>query len=249
MFQFFIEINEKIILILFLYGILMGFLRKQFMQRILYHGKNKFLVNALNLVGTPVHEFGHFFFALLFGMQVTEVCFYRTLKQATDGRLGYVSVRQRSGGIIRMILNAIGSFFVGIGPLLMGPFVMILCYKIMPFHIQTFILSMKKPYQIFDTLKIFDAKDWILLVLFLYLLIGISMNLELSNADLKMAWKGFLFIEVLIFISSMIIFYTKITVSMILLNEISSYLFLIAAIGIAGAFIGVIFSLCFSKTN
>lgn len=249
MWNFFIDINLRIILVLFVYGLSMGVLRKKFLQKMLSRGKNQVLVNLLNFVGTPVHELGHFVFALLFGMQIQEVCFYRTLKQAKDKRLGYVTVRQKNGGIIRYLWNTLGAFFVGIGPLLIGPLVIISLFYLMPKPIQTVMYSLKSPSRMYAAFFTFEAKDWFFFLIFLYVLIGISVNLELSRADLFMAWKGFLFLEGFFMICSICFFNLNIKIPTVMLQSISYDLLLIAGIGILGAFIGVILSFVLDIKN
>jgi len=240
--DFWILVNEKIVLLLLVYGIVMGLIRRAFYRRLFYKSRSGFLLNALNFVGTPVHETGHFLFALLFGMQVTEVCFFKTLRQAKDGKLGYVNVRMKNGGFLRMFFNMIGSFFVGIGPLLIGPAVIIGAYNLLPDTIHSVTKSFHQPQALPGILQNFQFTDWILSALFLYLLIGISMNLELSHADLNMAWKGFFVIEILLVLLSAFLFYSNIPYIEIV-NLLFSFLFTVSCVGVAGAVIGLLLSL------
>lgn len=208
MLQIFIEINIKVFLVLFLYGFLMGKIRQLVVGRMMTRSSRGILVNLLNLVGTPVHEIGHLLFGLLFGYRITEVCFYKTIRQAarTDRTLGYVKMTHRKGGFFRELWMDIGGFFVGIGPLLSGPAVIFMLYQILPETMQTVIQNVFKGQgwqNLQHSLTALQGFELFGMFLYLFVVLGIVLNMELSAADLKMAGKGFLVLEGITLIVSM----------------------------------------------
>ena len=96
-----------------------------------------------------------------------------------------------------------GQFFIGIGPLLFGPFVIYIISLFLPENVRTLPLSFQQDWTIFfKALQQLQASDIIFLFIFLYIIIGISLNMELSRQDLHLACKGLLFLEIFFLILS-----------------------------------------------
>lgn len=92
---------------------------------------NKGFVYGFKWLGTPVHEFGHAFFAFVFGHRITEIKWFDP--QATDGSYGYVNHSHQPGNIYQEV----GKFFIGIGPILMCSMLLyLLTYLLFSFNIQ-----------------------------------------------------------------------------------------------------------------
>lgn len=164
------------------------------------------------LIGTPVHELGHWVGCKLFGFQVTDVALFRPIAGQYDGVLGYVSYRYPVDGL----WSKLGCFVTGIAPLIFGGVVILLVLRFLTPEVYRCISeridqSKKKnsgsaglPGQLWGAFSGF----WIGLtrlrkggivrgILCLYILTSISMHMSLSQADLTGASTGFLLILVL----------------------------------------------------
>lgn len=81
-------------------------------------------------IGTPVHEFGHWIFCIIFMHKVKEVHFFKP--DPKNGTLGYVSHSFNK----KSVYQRVGNFFIGIGPMLAGGGVlMALAYFMLPSHV------------------------------------------------------------------------------------------------------------------
>lgn len=158
-------------------------------------------------IGTPIHEFGHWLFCIIFRHKVKEVRFFQPDK--ASGTLGYVSHSFDS----KSIYQRIGNFFIGIGPILVGSMVIgMLAYFMLPNqqrivnHFNDFILSwpIEVSYgwkvalsSVLDNLWIifrmfFLRADYSSLSfwIFVYVSFAISSHMMLSISDLKTSGYG-----------------------------------------------------------
>jgi len=158
-------------------------------------------------IGTPVHEFGHAIFCVLFGHRINEIKFYTP--NSHDGSLGLVNHSYNP----KSYYQRIGNFFIGIGPVLIGSFTIYgLIYLLLPNsgYISQLIANNEfKGAGIFDVMK--SAGEFIQFGLqlignvftrsnmstftfypFVYLSFCISSHMQLSFPDLKSMWSGFL---------------------------------------------------------
>ncbi len=244
MLQIFIELNLRILLVLLILGFTTGFLRRYTLRNLISKRHGIVLLDFFNLVGIPVHEFGHLIFGLLFGYRVSEACFYRTIKKSREhnGTLGYVIMNHKKDNPFQILFYELGQFFIGIGPLIFGPALILLLYHFLPVSIKSVFYSI-----VFDRgsvisyLQELSRTDILFVVIFIYIAIGISLNLELSGADLKLAWKGAIFLELLFLLISFICYSFSFEISDILI-QISGYLILISSIGIAGSLLSSLLS-------
>lgn len=120
------------------------------------------------------------------------------------------------------ILNIIGTFFVGIGPLILGSIVILLFSKLL---LPDFWNGINGGMQITDLFKDFfswsnitNYKFWILIII--SMLIGFHM--DLSKSDISNAKIGFISIILLNLLIAIIIFLFKIDISAIY-NYIITY--------------------------
>ena len=71
-------------------------------------------------LGTIVHELGHAIFAILFGHKIVAIQLFAP--DPNTGTLGYVSHSYNKNNVYQ----SIGNFFIGIGPIILGPLVIYL---------------------------------------------------------------------------------------------------------------------------
>ena len=67
MFDYFVQLNIKILFVLMAFGFLMGLARQSAWKNFSRSSRGFLLLDIMNLIGTPVHELSHLVFALLFG--------------------------------------------------------------------------------------------------------------------------------------------------------------------------------------
>ena len=158
-------------------------------------------------IGTVIHELGHAMFALLFGHTITEVQFFRPERET--GTLGYVRHQYNRTNLY----HRIGNFFIGIGPILLGSFVIYLSSK---YLVGANVFSPIEAVSVSDSTFVsfgtffgflgqvfinaisvfkilFQADNWTKwqFYLFLYIVFAVGSNVELSPRDLDGAWDGF----------------------------------------------------------
>ncbi len=201
--------------IFFIFGLILyllaRFTRVVFVKSIGY----KFDIFFTGWLGTPVHELGHALFCIPFGHQVTDIKLYTPSSE--DGTLGYVNHSYNS----KNIWHRIGNFFIGMGPILFGSFVLYLLIRfLLPDNQgllqliqsqasdltswQGFINIFKQLYQVgihfpaelFSSENIHSWQFWV----FLYVSLSVASHMELSPPDLKGVWVGLLAIVILLFV-------------------------------------------------
>lgn len=153
---------------------------------------------ATGLVGTPIHELGHFLLAKLFGFHVTDVALFRPIAGKADGVLGYVSYTYDQGSLWQQL----GCFFVGIAPMVLGVLAILLILRLLTpeaFHGAT--LRMDRGIGTGARLRgaftgfwsgVGKLRGWGIArgSLCLYLVFSISTHMTLSMADLRGAATG-----------------------------------------------------------
>lgn len=210
MLYFFISLNLKFLLVLIIFGFIMGKARQIALDNFTKKTYGCVVIDFFNLVGTPVHETGHLLFALLFGYHIDKVCFFRRLKKArsSGGTLGYVKMHHNGNSWFQKLMRDFGQFFIGIGPLLFGPAVIFLISFFLPDNLKTLPSAFRGGAESFvKTLHQLTSTDIIVLFVFLYIIIGITLNMELSRQDLQMAYKGLFLLEILFLILSAFAFF------------------------------------------
>lgn len=175
------------------------------------------LIIATSIVGTPIHELSHALACIIFGHKIEEM---RLLQPPSeDGTLGYVSHSYNS----RNLYHRIGNFFIGIAPILGGSGVLILLTRWMVPGISAdisqiladvhlsgdfFSLSTLGTYitvcwemilAIFNPAYFSDGWWWAFIVLALM----IASHMELSFADIKGGFGGFIALAVLLLVADL----------------------------------------------
>jgi hypothetical protein len=170
-------------------------------------------------IGTPVHEFGHAFFCLLFGHKITEIKLFSP--DTKDGSLGHVNHSYQKDSFYQRI----GNFFIGTGPIFFGSFILyVLIWFCLPNRTEISNLVTTNDFKgtgIFEfvksageffsfgtklTGKVFIWSNWSVFSfwLFIYLSFCISSHMQLSWSDLKSMWSGFLIILIIFLFANII---------------------------------------------
>ena len=105
MFDYFVQLNIKILFVLVAFGFLMGLARQSAWKNFSRSSRGFLLLDILNLIGTPVHELSHLVFALLFGYRIDKVCLYRRVRTAKKhgGTLGFVKMHYEGSGLFHSL--------------------------------------------------------------------------------------------------------------------------------------------------
>lgn len=191
-------------------GLLLGFLENQSnrnFQRSL--GRNAIMVTGV--IGTPIHELSHALTALIFGHKITDIKLFQRPDQ--DGVMGYVNHSYNP----KNIYHQVGNFFIGIAPIFGGLLViMVLMGLLIPQVLESFMAVVSQGMAV-ETLSIASFTGvftaylelvklifaWenfqnVTFYLFLFLAICISSHISLSPADIKGAFKGLIFIFIIL---------------------------------------------------
>jgi hypothetical protein len=164
-------------------------------------------------LGTSIHELGHVVFLLLFRHRIVELKLFAP--DAKSGTLGYVRSRYDP----RNLYQRIGIFFVGIGPILFGSFVIYLLYWWLVGSQQHVVLSLENTgaslsatlsafgQQLFEIVKTILASlfrfenltDW-RFYLFAYITFAIGTSISLSSSDIEGAITGFVTLTIALFV-------------------------------------------------
>ena len=232
MITYFMQLNVKLLFVLILFGFIMGQTRHAAIQNFSNKNRSYLILDFFNLVGTPVHEIGHLLFGLIFGYKIDQICLYRTTKKAlrSGGTLGFVKMHHENRSFLQKLQGDFGQFFISIGPLLFGPCLIYIISLFLPENVRTLPLSFQQNWTI------------IFLFIFLYIIMGISLNMELSRQDLHLACKGLLFLEVFFLILSglSVLFHWNLQYGIDILFR---WNLLISSIGIISALIANLISL------
>ena len=197
-------------------GIILGYIKQLSCTLLAKAGKYK--VNGISsFIGTPIHEFGHYIMAKLFGFKVYNAKFFPTkVKDNGDGTvtLGYVSW----GAKKRRITNSIGMLLVGIGPFISGTLVIVLLtYLLEPKVIITVkegVKSLSMEAGFFEyffsisniLVKALISQDIIDIKFLIYIILisMIAVHMTLSPPDVKTSGIGLIQVTIIIALISLI---------------------------------------------
>ena len=202
-----------------IFGIIMGIINRKNLS-IGYRSLGKVFEKIYDfscLIGTPIHEAGHYLMCKLFFIKVDDVKLYIPKKKRIGNRLGYVTMSPKSN-----LINIIGIFFVGIGPLILGSIVILLFSRLL---LPDFWYGISKNTTIIELIKDFfsiknllNYKFWILIII--SMLIGFHM--DLSKSDISNAKIGFISIIIINLFVSFIIINFNVDISVVY-NYIVTY--------------------------
>ncbi len=168
-------------------------------------------------LGTSIHELGHAIFAIIFAHKISEI---KLFTPGSGKSLGHVKHSYTKGNPYQTL----GNFFIGLGPILLGTFLLLVVTWLL-FGIDIF--SLAERYEVVFSIELFKSFNailnaivnigsgvwhyfdliltgpkttWWKLVLFFYLFYAIGSSITLSSADMKGAFKGFLYFVIVLFI-------------------------------------------------
>lgn len=175
-----------------------------------FWGRNLFLFGFC-LLGTPIHELSHAFFALVFGHKITEIVLFEPNKDGSS--LGHVNHSYNKNSIY----NKTGNFFIGIGPVVTSGIVLFFATLLLFNHNMMQQLPHKLTAEIFTNLSILKqdtvvikngffsfcnvvffqkSTNWWKIVLFTYILYSIGSSMTLSSSDIASSVSGFVWVIV-----------------------------------------------------
>lgn len=202
--------------ILFAFGLLLFFLARSTRRVYMKSVGSTLDIIITGWIGTPVHEIGHALFCLVFFHKIQKIKLFDPNPQ--DGSIGYVihSFNRKS------IWQRIGNFFIGVGPIIFGSFVLYAAmYYLVP-NIKEIFSEIEKHGATISSMglnnwqvaykSLVDAglitlralsnpanfSEW-QFWLFLYLSMSIASHMELSPPDIKGALLGFLNLVIFVF--------------------------------------------------
>lgn len=202
-----------------IFGILLYFISRSTRNAFSNSNLSKLDMYLTGWIGTPVHEFGHAFFCVLFGHRITEMKLFSP--NSLDGTLGYVYHSYNPDSYYQRV----GNFFIGTGPIFFGSFILYaLIWLCLPNYNEIANLISTNEFKgagIFEFTKsagavfsfgiklsgsVFDLSNWSVLTfwLFAYLSFCISSHMQLSLPDLRSMWSGFLSILVIFLLSNIV---------------------------------------------
>jgi len=156
-------------------------------------------------LGTPVHEYGHAFFALLFRHKITDIVLFSP--NPNTGELGHVNHSYQP----RNFYQNSGNFFIGLAPLIFGPLLLVfLLIVLVPqgreifnqltvsqISFATIFAGIKKSLELlFSYSNLSSWRFWV----FLYVSFCIASHLAPSRDDRRGAWHGGLTIIIALFL-------------------------------------------------
>lgn len=176
------------------------------------------------VIGTPVHELGHYFFCKIFRHRVQAVSLYKPNQRT--GNLGSVNHSYNP----RSIYQKIGNFFIGAAPLIWGSLALVLLIKFLlpngqPVVSEIHNLSITNPAAflgelkniitlIFSPANLHSVQFWI----WLYVSFAIAAHLAPSWEDQKTMWRGLLWILLILIMVNSLAFAVNYNVTPIFLK-------------------------------
>ena len=177
----------------------------------------KIYLYVFGWLGTSVHELGHAIFAIIFAHKISEI---KLFTPNSGKSLGQVKHSYTKGNPYQTI----GNFFIGIGPVLIGAFLLFV-FTWYLFGLNIFNVAEKNSVIInFELFKSFNAlknavvniglgvwecfiyiltgpkTNWWKLLLFFYFFYAVGSSISLSPSDIKGAFRGFIYFVILLFL-------------------------------------------------
>lgn len=225
--SFFINFNLYIILPIIIFGLIFHYFSMKSSENLISISWWTYLIFAW--IGTPIHELSHLIMCLIFRFQVHEIKLFRPIKGKKDGILGYVSYSYNK----KSIYQKIGNFFVGIAPMIGGSIIIYLLFIVLlnPLYISLKTLEIVNFNSIFE-LILNTNYNIFYLILFILLTISITVHMSISSSDLKNALYGVFWMELILLITSITLFFININIINYLkiFNIIILFIFLIGLI-------------------
>lgn len=208
-----------------------------------YYIYNTFGFNGIlftGMVGTIVHEFSHIIFCLIFRHKITEFNLIRPFKSRYDGVMGYVNHKCNTNSKYQMI----GNFFIGIAPVIVGISALIIFmsillpdkydnilevfYRNMEYmnHINrfedSFNIYVSIVIAIIANLNPFTQNNYVLYIMYIYIMYSITTHMDLSKEDLTNSKSGLLSFFILLYIINLIFMFLGMKYQIILFRILIS---------------------------
>jgi len=184
--------------------------------------------------GTPIHEWGHVFFAKIFRHKIHKIALFKPNRET--GGLGYTEHSYNP----RSFYQAAGNFFVGAAPMIWGSLILfIMLYFLLPNGKEVFTALSQTDGTVTGTLE--SIKNSLLLLfttanlktwtfwLFLYLSFCLASHVAPSRLDRKQMWQGFFMIIIVLVVINIIALAMKIDITQYIL-KLNQYLGSLATI-------------------
>ena len=196
------------IVLIYVVGYVISLINKSFYK---LTGGGVALCYATGFIGTPIHELAHASMCLVFFHKIVEMKLFQIDKES--GVLGYVSHNYNRKNIYQVI----GNYFIGVAPIFVGAFVLLLVLKLLlpdaftlsKDYIAGFISAQGANIgenivsDLFDVVwgvisAIFTAEfSWKMIVFFIFSLC-IALHMSLSGADIKGSLGALPFLIILV---------------------------------------------------
>ena len=177
------------------------------------------LIIATSIVGTPIHELSHALGCVIFGHRIDDMKLFQP--PSADGTLGYVSHSYNP----KNLYHKIGNFFIGIAPILGGSAVILLMTRFMVPEVNADIarilggVHISGEFLSFSTLSTYVGVAWEMILAifdpknfsngwwwaFIILAVMIASHMELSLADIKGGFGGFVALAVLLLLVDIVL--------------------------------------------
>jgi hypothetical protein len=211
--------------IFFVFGIILSILQKKthqiYMQTIGWKG-----ILWTAWIGTPIHEFGHAFFAKLFRHKIVEISVFKPNEET--GELGHVEHTFKKFSLYQRI----GNFFIGSAPMIFGSiFLVLMLYFLLPNGKEIFQPLQNNTSSIFIIFTSVAKTLWNLFSienitawnfwLFLYMSFAIASHIAPSKKDRQGMWGGLFWLILILIIINAIALYleTDITKYILAINQ------------------------------
>ncbi len=198
--------------VIVLFGFIIAICRRGFVS--IAGGVGYKLIIATSIIGTPIHELSHALGCVIFGHKIEDMKLFQP--PSPDGTLGYVSHSYNP----KNLYQKIGNFFIGIAPILGGSAVLLLLTRFMVPDISADVsrilsgVHLSGEFFSISTLGTYLGVCWELILAifnpahfsdgwwwaFIILAVMIASHMELSLADIKGGFGGFVALAVLLLI-------------------------------------------------
>lgn len=233
----------NILFLILCFGLIMDLLERLTLS----YGASIFGKNAVMkisaYIGTPIHELGHLFFAIIFGHNINEVILFPKKENVEKGVLGYVSHSWNN----KNLYQKFGNFFIGIGPMFSGPLIILIILKLLLpdlynelfLSVSNIIMENKNAFESFFIIlgtlgkMFFNLNNLtnLKLYLFLFLSMNISAHMGLSFADVKHSIFSLISLGIIIIIVAFFVpYFPNINIYLCVFNSFLCAIFSIAMV-------------------